>query len=443
MYEERKNTLNLRDIVLQLLLVILFVFIMIWLFPTKNYLEDNFVGKEELNNELSAKLESLYGRLFVDNIETMSGAAKGYFTNERLPKNTGDSVTLSLKEMLEKKLVTSFKDSNNESCDVDKSYVQVTKMDNEYQMKVQLTCSDYSDYIIVYMGCYEYCDPCDDNTTTPSEPTNPTDPENPNKPVVNKKYMYEYRLDTQNTYSDWGAWSSWSKIKVTANNLRQVEIKNNYEITGYKTVTYIDYETRTEYRTITETVQTGTKKVEDGIKVVDTKPAKATTTPESYGDWDSGTYITSKSALAKYPNKTTWNEYISHKTTVDCSDVCKNVTIYTYKKHKRTYTPASTSYSCSAYGSDYKLEGTNCIKTEVQYKEVPIYETITKQVPETVTVEVEKTKQEPVYGYVKYYRYRTRKQLTVASTYYKWSESKNDQKLLDLGYKLTGKKKEV
>ena len=108
MYEERRNTFEFRDIILQLLLVILFVFIMIWLFPTKNYLKENFVGKEELSSEIAMQLESLYGRLFTDNIESMRDAAQGYFTNERLPKNVGDSVTLTLDEMIEKKLVLSF-----------------------------------------------------------------------------------------------------------------------------------------------------------------------------------------------------------------------------------------------------------------------------------------------------------------------------------------------
>ena len=85
MYEERRNTLSFRDIILQLMLVILFVFVMIWLFPTKNYLKDNFVGKDELTSEIAMQLQSLYGRLYTDNVESMRDAAQGYFTNERLP----------------------------------------------------------------------------------------------------------------------------------------------------------------------------------------------------------------------------------------------------------------------------------------------------------------------------------------------------------------------
>ena len=144
---------------------------------------------------------------------------------------------------------------------------------------------------------------------------------------------------------------------------------------------------------------------------------------------------------------------------------------YTYKKYTRTYNSGTTTYSCptgytkegsgantkcykyvtsgsgtlscSTYGSDYKLSGSNCIKTVTVYKDVPVYKDVTTTVPVEVTTKVEKTRKIPIYEAITYYRYRTRKQLTVAGTYYKWSRSKNDQNLISLGYELTGKKREV
>ena len=481
MYEERRNKLNFKDIILQLLFVVLFVLIMIWLFPTKSYLKDNFVGKEELTSEVNEQLEALYGRLFADNLESMKDAAQGYFTNARLPQKIGNSVTLTLEEMLEKKLVLPFKDSNNQSCNVKDSYVTVTKMDNEYQMKVQLTCSDFSDYIIVYMGCYDYCDSTICEPSKPVVNPEPDKPSDPETPVVNKKYMYEYRLDTQNTYSAWGEWSDWSTSKVTPDILTQVEIERRRELTGYKTVTYTDYETYTEYRTGTTQIHVRTDK-EEITKVVDTKPAKGTsttnkvygnviknTTTGSYGNWVYQGYVTSKYALSN--SDTVKYEAKGSDVVMDCNDVCKYEVVYKYAKYTRTYNAGKTTYSCptgytaegsgantkcykyvtsdtgklscSAYGSDYKLDGSNCVKTETEYKYIPIYETITTKVPYTVTKEVEKTRQEPVYENITYYRFRTRKQLTVAGTTYKWSKSQNDQSLLDAGYRLTGNKKEV
>ena len=154
---EERNSFSIRNLILQILLIVLFVFIMIWLFPTKSYMDDKYVTKDQLIEQL----QSIYGRNFADNVESMRDAAKGYFTTERLPEKVGDSVTLTLKEMLEKKMVLEFIDSNGNKCDVQKSYVKLTKMDTEYQLKVQLTCSDYSDYIIEYIGCYDFCGDCE------------------------------------------------------------------------------------------------------------------------------------------------------------------------------------------------------------------------------------------------------------------------------------------
>jgi len=59
MYEERKNVFSLKNIILQIILIVLFVFIMIWLFPTKSYLNDNYVASGNLSEELDKKLQSL------------------------------------------------------------------------------------------------------------------------------------------------------------------------------------------------------------------------------------------------------------------------------------------------------------------------------------------------------------------------------------------------
>lgn len=426
MYEER-NSFSIRSLILQILLVLLFVFIMIWLFPTKSYMDNQYVTKDELIQQL----ESIYGRVYADNVESMRDAAKGYFTNERLPKKVGESVTLTLGEMLEKKLVLEFTDSNGNKCDTEKSYVKVTKMENEYQLKVQLTCTDYSDYIIDYMGCYDYCNECEDTTTEPTV-----------KPTITKKYKYQYKLTTLDTYSNWSNWSNWSTTKVEANNLREVEIEERqeisgytekYEITGYKTETYTEYEnqTYTEYVSQTKTVADGTK-----TNLVDS--VNPTYSKGYYTEWKEANPVTSEKELYTTDTK----EYTLQSTNryLDCEDSCKYVTEYHYTVRTRKW--VSGTPSCPA---GYTLEGTVCNK----YETVTNYKTVTEQVPVTKTreVPVTKTKQVPVYGNVQgdpiyktvtYYRYRTRTQLTFASVDYKMSTSKNDSILLGKGYVLTG-----
>lgn len=469
MYEEKEKNFSWRDLILQLLIILLFILVMIWLFPTKSYLEENFVTNENIEETIKEQLEPLYGKLFVQNLESMRDASKDYFTVKKLPSKVGDTVTLTLKEMINKKLITEIKDSNNEACDINRSYVEVTKMDEDYQMKVQLTCSDYSDYIIVTMGCYDLCNDCNKPTTPTTKPvvkptTKPTEKDPEPTPVV-KKYSYEYKLVTLDTYSNWSNWSDWSTTKKNANTLTEVEteirqILKGYEqvygILSYKTETYTDYQNVTTYETKTSQKYVGTekKKVDEKKTTVKTSTVAATknTSAGTYTAWKSaGTVSTTNSAL--YNSNTVSYSLVSTNKVLNCNNSCVYDTVRVYKKQTRTYIPGETTYSCP---SGYVLEGTSCSKYETKveniYEEVPKYETVTESVPVVKTVAVTKTRQVPVYGYkngdpiyedVTYYRFRTRTQLTKASTDYKYSESDNDQSLLKLGYKLTGKKTEI
>ena len=151
MYEERKESFSVRSLILQILFVVLTVFLLLWLFPTKNYVKDY------ANDAFTEKLQPLYNQIYSQNITTMKEAAISYFTTDRLPQKEGDSVTLTLQEMLDMKLVLPFTDKYGKTCDTRNSYVTLTKKSEEYEMKVNLKCSKEEDYIIVHLGCYSYC----------------------------------------------------------------------------------------------------------------------------------------------------------------------------------------------------------------------------------------------------------------------------------------------
>lgn len=103
------------------------------------------------------KQDPLLNQIFYDNIEKMKEAATSYYTLERLPAKEGEKVVLTLDEMVELKLLLPLIDKENNKCSVTKSYVEVTKYSTEYEMKIFLSCGNEEDYIIVYMGCYDYC----------------------------------------------------------------------------------------------------------------------------------------------------------------------------------------------------------------------------------------------------------------------------------------------
>ena len=88
----------------------------------------------------------------------MKNAAISYYTDERLPKNVGDSESMTLSDMIGKHLIIALIDKNNKAVDVEKSYVKITKSDDEYLLKVNIKDSEKEDYILVHLGCYTYCE---------------------------------------------------------------------------------------------------------------------------------------------------------------------------------------------------------------------------------------------------------------------------------------------
>ena len=62
---------------------------------------------------------------------------------------------LTLRDMLNNKMIIEFTDSNGKTCDADKSYVEVTKQNGEYIFKTNLSCGNEEDYVIgLGTGCH-------------------------------------------------------------------------------------------------------------------------------------------------------------------------------------------------------------------------------------------------------------------------------------------------
>lgn len=144
MYREEENNRGsilktLLKVVIVIILFIIFILVLLKLFPTKQ------------------ALNPLYEEIFRNNINSMKDAAETYYTNDRLPKEVGETVTMTLKEMLDKKLLLPFVDKYNKECDLNNSYVTITKTETEYELKVNLVCGKDEAYIIEHMGCNNKC----------------------------------------------------------------------------------------------------------------------------------------------------------------------------------------------------------------------------------------------------------------------------------------------
>jgi len=494
MYEDRRETFTVKDVFLQLLFIVLLVFILIWLFPTKGYLERKLDGIE---SSIDGKLQPLYTRLFTDNIITMKDAAKSYFTNPRLPQNVGDKVKLSLSEMYEKGLLLELVDSNNKSCDATKSYVEVTKMDEEYQMKVTLSCSDKEAYIIEYMGCYDYCN----GLCTKEEAEIIRTGGTPTPTPSNDRYRYQYVLTTGGSCSKYGSWSDWTTNRIEENSNTKVETKTEKEVDYYEKeykvvdTKYVDevyyedvyygYSTKTIKKT---TIYNYTTTTTNQVLNYGTKTEKKTTVVDfiykqvaTGVQWvDAGT-VTSHNPLSS--SSTVTYDYINEETSFACTPDCATTKTYYYrvKKAVPTYTtvkecPANTTptdagcvkvdYVTSNYCPTGDNNGSGCVVTNTEKKcaqgrdtgsgcEVIEYvkqnycSSNGKDTGSGCVVPVKKTKKvaQLVYGWVEgskavyknvtYYRSASRT-CTGATVDYKWSESNNDASLKAQGYTLTG-----
>ena len=179
MYNENERSHFFRDLIVKILLVLLFVFLIMWLVPMPN-------------------LNPFYDKVFTQNMNSMTDAAKSYYTTARLPKVEGETRKLTLGDMIDNKMIIEFTDSNGKKCDNEKSYVEVTKKGGEYIYKTNLSCSKQSDYVIEYFGCYDICanGQCDAKEEQKEE-TKPSD-----NSTTKKVTEYQFSKKTTNQYID-------------------------------------------------------------------------------------------------------------------------------------------------------------------------------------------------------------------------------------------------
>lgn len=221
---ESRKSYFIRDLIVRILLIVLFIFLLMFLFPMPN-------------------LNPFYDAIFNDNVQTMKDAAEKWYTTDRMPEKEGEIKKLTLQQMLDKKLILPFVDKDGNSCDTNKSYVTVKKSGDEYIMKVSLTCGSQTDYIIEHIGCYNFCKDGKCEVEIPAPTQTATNVET-GKVVVKKPtytptpskvtYALEYEYERTHISEKWNLldWQT-TKMKETSD-LVLVDTKTEY--TGQKKV---------------------------------------------------------------------------------------------------------------------------------------------------------------------------------------------------------------
>ncbi len=434
--EERKKGSLLKDFILKLILIIIFVLLLIWLVPWPNM----------------DSLNPLKDQIFNANLQTMKEAGISYFTTERLPEKVGDKTTLTLQKMLDLKLLVPFTDKNGDSCDVTASYVSLEKKDTEYLMKVNLKCGEEEDYILVHLGCYSYCttDICEakpgnteKSTTTPKPTNKPTPSQKPTSsptPTTSPKptptptatptvtptptttptatpkedKLCEYKKDYSAQYSNWSAWTK--NVKKTNDGV-VFEKTNTKEVEDLGTeYTRVGVQNVNVQVTKPVTYQMGTYKYK--VCTSYTYEADATTVYQINSDW---AYVDNWYSGYNPPADTVSSRWIFQGVDFSqCGETCTDHPYVVYRQQTRQVT---------AY-TDYSNVTANC--TNIEERSIPLYGT--RIISELHTV------QKPYYAYVRYYRVRTRTLLKDAYTDYQWVDC-DDKTLANQGWTYTGKTK--
>ena len=205
---EDERRINIVKVLLKLIVVVLVILFSAWI-VTKICSNNNPINSDKLVDQV-----------FQDNLNRMKEVGISYFTLERMPKNVGDKEKITLQDMYDKKLILEVRDEENNLCSDTDSYIEVEKYNDEYQMKVNLSCSNRKDYIIVVMGCYNYCK---NEICEKQEQDVITDSDNGSQ--QNMVIEYEYYKATNGKWTDWSAWSAWQKTYLEPTEYRKVETK--------------------------------------------------------------------------------------------------------------------------------------------------------------------------------------------------------------------------
>lgn len=465
MYSENtvvyKDKFNWKDFLGRVIIVLLFIFLLMWLFPMPN------IDKlEEKVDNLEDRVTILTDRIYAENLEKLTDVARNYFTVSKLPKEVNGKVTLTLDEMLKKKLILEFTDKDGNSCDRTKSYVEITRLEEEYEVKTVLTCGEVTDYVISYMDleCNLACNnQCTLVEKTPEVSVPTTTPSNPSKdPTPNKTTYTLYKHSKTTETGKWTDWSEWTTEEVEGD-----DIQKKVEYVGKKWISKPVYEyehTKTvtvEGACTTQTVKgdctTETVKGACTTEKVLVTPAKNKTCTRTYTTTENycvekerryviGTYYGRDCATCavklqyKYGTETyedcSGTREVEKTETYDCStsavykneEKCESIV-------KTTCPPETTEQVCekdttkteTIWSSEEKVEGYTATGNKKQVADNGYYE-YTKWV-ETIPEGYEKDQTRTLYRYRNY-------ELT-RNTEYKWSENSS----LGDGWIFTGETK--
>lgn len=209
---EDEKKINWLSLFIKIVIAFAFILIIVWL-----------VSKLINRNKLSDT--------FKNNINNMETVAVKYFKDIDLPTKQGESIKVTLGEMIEKELIVSVKTSEGGKCDTKDSYSKITRKKDNYEVETRLECGK-EENTITRKFSFNDCKNC--TTDTKNNNTKNNDTKNNNTDGNNS--TNNSNKSTGVTYyeyvKEWTTYTKWMKGNKTGDN---IENKYEYYATAEKT----------------------------------------------------------------------------------------------------------------------------------------------------------------------------------------------------------------
>ena len=239
------NNLMIRRTLLKLFIIVCIVLLLIFLVPKfRSFNKTNKKVKEDL--EITIK--DVKDNNMKENLEKLQNAGLLYFKENNVPNEKEEEKTILLKELVNNKLITNLKSSDNKKCSLTKSYVKLTKTNDEYELKTYLKCGNNADYLLTHVKNHSYCKNYLCEKDSKKKDKNETSKKD-NKIINENKEtkLSEAVLETKKTWTNWSNWTKTScdtkSITCSDNSCnKEIETKKVVEKTGTYNNKYYAYE---------------------------------------------------------------------------------------------------------------------------------------------------------------------------------------------------------
>ena len=208
---EDEKKINWLSLFIKIVIAFAFILIIVWL-----------VSKLINRNKLSDT--------FKNNINNMETVAVKYFKDIDLPTKQGESIKVTLGEMIEKELIVSVKTSEGGKCDTQNSYSKITRKKDNYEVETRLECGKEKNTITRKFS-FKDCKNC--TTDTKNNDTKNNDTKNNNTNSNNSNSNTSTGVTYYEYVKEWTTYTKWMKGNKTGDN-----IENKYEYYGTDEKTY-------------------------------------------------------------------------------------------------------------------------------------------------------------------------------------------------------------